>query len=90
MDVPAMIVMTQNARFPIPPHAKSAIIEHFRTQHFTPQEAGKIASQAGVRRLVFTRLGIPGTTNAEAPKLIREAHETFKGEVIVAHDLDRL
>jgi hypothetical protein len=34
-------------------------------------------------------LGIPGPTNAEAPKLIREAHETFKGEVIVAHDLDR-
>jgi ribonuclease BN (tRNA processing enzyme) len=86
MDVPAMIaVHTQNA----PPQAKSAIIQHFETQHLTPQEAGKIAAKAGVRRLVFTHLGIAGTTNAQAPKLIREAHETFKGEVIVAHDLDR-
>jgi ribonuclease BN (tRNA processing enzyme) len=67
MDVPAMIaVHTQNA----PPQAKSAIIQHFETQHLTPQEAGKIAAKAGLRRLVFTHLGIAGTTNAQAPKLI--------------------
>jgi ribonuclease BN (tRNA processing enzyme) len=89
MDVPAMIaVYTQSAKL-IPPQAKAAVAQHFKTQHLTPQEAGKIAAEAGVRRLVFTHLGIPGTTDADAPKLIREAHETFKGEVIVAHDLDR-
>ena len=85
MDVPAMIaVHTQNA----PPQAKSAIIQHFETQHLTPQEAGKIAAKAGVRRLVFTHLGIPGRTD-EGPQLIKGAHETFKGEIIVAHDPDR-
>ncbi len=90
MDIPAMITaITQNAPFPIPLPAKSALSQHFKTHHLTPQEAGKIAARAGVRRLVFTHLGIPGATDAEAPELIREAHEMFKGEVIVAHDLDR-
>jgi hypothetical protein len=89
-DPPAMMAfITYNAKFPIPPAAKSALIQHFETQHLSPQEAGKIAARAGVRRLVFTHLGIPGATNADAPNLIREAHETYHGEVIVAHDLDR-
>lgn len=89
-DVPAMIAfMTHNTKSAITPQVKSGMIQHFETQHLTPQEAGKIADQAGVRRLVFTHLGIPGRTNAEAPNLVRASHETFKGEVIVAHDLDR-
>lgn len=88
-DVPAMIAfMTHNAKFAIPPQVKAGMIQHFETQHLTPQEAGKIAAEARVGRLVFTHLGIPGPTNAEAAELIRSAHETFKGEVIVAHDLD--
>ena len=90
MDVPAMIaVHTQGAGVTYPPQVKAAIVQHFETQHLTPQEAGKIAAAAGVRRLVFTHQGIPARTDAEAEKLIREAHETFTGEVIVAHDLDR-
>lgn len=89
-DVPAMIAfMANNTKSPIAPQVRSGMIQHFETQHLTPQEAGKIAAQAGVRRLVFTHLGIPGPTNAETPNLVRAAHETFKGEVIVAHDLDK-
>lgn len=89
-DLPTMIAfVTHDAKFALPPQVVSGMIQHFQTQHLTPQQAGRIAAKAGVRRLVFTHLGIPGPTNAEAPKLIREAHETFKGEVVVAHDLDR-
>lgn len=88
IDLPAMIALfRENPR--IPEQVKSAIIQHFKTQHLTPQEAGKIAAEAGVRRLVFTHLSITGKTDAEAQKLINQAHETFKGEVIVAHDLDK-
>ncbi len=88
IDLPAMIaVFKENPK--IPEQAKTAIIQHFNTQHLTPQAAGKIAAEAGVGRLVFTHLSIPGKTNVEAQKLINQAHETFKGEVIVAHDLDR-
>lgn len=90
IDLPAMEAFIRQVPDAVrPPQAKSAIIHHFETQHLTPQEAGAIAARSGVRRLVFTHLSVPGTTNAEAPKLVSEAHETFKGEVIVAHDLDR-
>lgn len=87
IDVPAMVALIR--RIPDAPQTKSAVIKHFETQHLTPQEAGRMAASDGVRRLIFTHLSITGTTNAEAPKLIKEAHETFKGEVIVAHDLDK-
>ena len=90
IDLPAMVAfIRQVPEAAIPPQAKSALIQHFETQHLTPQEAGRMAAVAGVRRLVLTHLSITGTTNADAPKLISEAHETFKGEVFVAHDLDR-
>jgi ribonuclease BN (tRNA processing enzyme) len=90
IDLPAMTAFIRQVPDAVqPPQAKSAIIHHFETQHLTPEEAGAIAARAGVRRLVFTHLSIPGSTNAEAPKLVGEAHETFKGEVAVAHDLDR-
>ena len=90
IDLSAMVAsIRQVPDATLPPQAKSAIVQHFETQHLTPQEAGRMAAGAGVRRLVLTHLSITGTTNAEAPKLISEAHETFKGEVMVAHDLDR-
>ena len=90
IDLPAMVAsIRQVPDATLLPQAKSALIQHFETQHLTPQEAGRMAAGAGVQRLVFTHLSFTGATNAEAPKLISEAHETFKGEVIVAHDLDR-
>ena len=89
-DVPAMVAfIMHNRQSTMTREMRSGMIHHFETQHLTPQESGKIAAQAGVRRLVFTHLGIPGPTNAEAPNLIRAARQTFKGEVIVAHDLDK-
>jgi ribonuclease BN (tRNA processing enzyme) len=73
----------------MPPGAKEAIIEHFQTQHLTPQAAGTIAARAGAQRLVLTHLSVVGTTDANAAKLVSQAHETFHGQVTVARDLDR-
>lgn len=86
-DVQAIVASITNST--LSPEAKAANIHHFAAQHLSPQEAGKIAEGAGVRRLVLTHLVLRGPFNAEAAKFISEAHETFKGEVIVAHDLDR-
>jgi ribonuclease BN (tRNA processing enzyme) len=89
-DVPAMIdFATHNIKPPLAPQAKAGMIQHFEMQHLTPQEAGRIAATAGARRLVFTHIGVPGATAAHAAELVRAAHETFKGEVAVAHDLAR-
>jgi len=73
----------------MPAARKAAMLKHLRTQHLSPQEAGRIAARAGVGELVFTHLSIFGPTAKEAPRLIFEAHETFSGEVLVARDLDR-
>ena len=74
-----------------PAQVDTAFISHLHMDHI-----GGLQALIGLRwftgarnMLTITHLGIAGTTNAQAPKLIREAHETFKGEVIVAHDLDR-
>jgi ribonuclease BN (tRNA processing enzyme) len=87
IDLQAAIAMIHESEIPM--QAKRAMIEHFSAQHITAQEVGRIAAEAGAQRLVFTHLSITGTTEANAPNLIREAHKSFKGEVLVAHDLDR-
>lgn len=74
---------------PMSQQQKQAVIGHFKTQHLTLQAASKIAAEAGVRRLVFTHLSIIGTIEAATPNLIRQAHESFKGAIFVAHDLDK-
>ena len=58
------------------------------TPDLTPEEAGRIATAAHIRRLVFTHLAIIGPTNMIAPRLVAGARKTFNGEVDVAHDLD--
>lgn len=62
MNVPAMIeyIKTQNADIAVPLKVKLAVIQHFETQHLTPQKAGKIAAEAAVLRLVFTLPDIRG------------------------------
>ena len=40
--------------------------------------------------MVFTHLSLPGSTAEDAASLIDQAHETFKGELLVARELDRL
>ncbi|MBC8153618.1 MAG: MBL fold metallo-hydrolase [Bacteroidetes bacterium] len=87
IDLQAWIATTNAS--PMSPAEKQAVIGHFKTQHLTPQEAGKVAAGAGAGRLVFTHLSIVGTVEATAPNLIKQAHESFKGAVFVAHDLDK-
>lgn len=70
---------------------RKSMMFHFGEQHLTPQRAGIIAAGAHVKTLVFTHLAMPPKilTSEIAPKLISQTHETFKGEVLVAKDLDQ-
>ena len=87
IDLPTAIERINKS--PFAPEIKEAAIYHSSEQHLSPEEAGKIAAEAGAQRLVFTHLSILGTTEQNAAKLIAAAHETYKGEVLVAHDLDK-
>ena len=54
-----------------------------------PLPPTKMAAEDGVERLVFTHLSVPGSTADATASLLRQAHETFKGEVFVTRELDR-
>lgn len=88
IDLPVMTNVINNLKF-LTAEKKTAMIEHFKIHHITPQDAGKMAAVDGVERLIFTHLSVPSGTTEGAPSLIKQAHETFKGEVIVARELDR-
>ena len=88
IDLGPVVANLDRAMSSMPPKAREALINHLKTQHLTPRDAGTMASQAGARHLVFTHLGIVGATDSTAPKLVSEAQITYSGPVSVAHDLD--
>lgn len=56
------------------------------TVHTTPEQAGQLAEQAGVKTLVLSHL-IPGESTTPDEIWRAEAAKHFKGEIIVGHDL---
>ncbi len=51
--------------------------------HLTPQEAGTVARECNCRRLVLSHL----YPVCKDEQIIKQARKTFKGEIVVAHDL---
>lgn len=88
IDLDGTIANINSPHSPMPPETREGLIEHLKTQHLTPQQAGQLAGQAGAKRLVLTHLAISGPTDEIAPKLISDARKTFNGEIRVAHDLE--
>jgi ribonuclease BN (tRNA processing enzyme) len=89
IDLDGTIANINGPHSPMPPETRAGLIEHLKTQHLTPRQAGELAAQAGAKRLVLTHLAISGPTEAVAPHLVAGARQTFGGDVLVAHDLDK-
>lgn len=87
IDLTPILAAIESPSSVFPEAVKKHLEWHLRHQHLTPQEAGTIAQQAGAQRLIFEHLVIPGPIKAFAPKLVRQAHQTFHGKVLVAHDM---
>ena len=62
---------------------------HIQNQHLSPETAAQLATAAGAKRLVFTHLAVRGATKDVAPRIEAIAKQSFRGDVVVAHDLDR-
>nr|WP_205862786.1 ribonuclease Z [Planosporangium thailandense] len=66
-------------------HADAALAAEYG--HLTAAQAGRVAAESGVRRLVLTHFSQRYT---EPERFAAEAAEAFSGEVVVAADLDRI
>jgi len=62
------------------------LLQHVLQSHTSPEAAGRIAQEAGVKKLVFAHIApiLPAVTEK---MYVDKAATTFKGEIIVAHDL---
>ncbi|MCJ2180509.1 MBL fold metallo-hydrolase [Novosphingobium sp. 2580] len=73
--------------FAAPPYnMPEAMVKMATSVHTTPEQAGQIAQQAGVKTLVLSHL-IPGQTTTPDSVWHSEAAKHFKGRIIVGHDL---
>lgn len=62
---------------------------HLTSCHTTAEEAGRVATEAGVRTLVLSHL-VPGT-DAVSDEMWRDAAaRAFDGEILVGHDLEEV
>ena len=58
-----------------------------RYGHLTAAQAGRVAAESGVRRLVLTHFS---QRYPDATRCLEEAGEQFGGEIVLAKDLDRI
>jgi ribonuclease BN (tRNA processing enzyme) len=86
LDLDAAVVAIRNSRPNAPPAFFETARSHFAQHHLSPQAAGQLAQAAGVKRIVFTHIGItPDRMEAAKAGLATN----WNGPVVFAHDLGR-
>ena len=60
---------------------------HMSQEHITPEQAGKLAADAGVKTLVLSHLSASGIDNDDYARFVERAATTFKGKIVAAKDL---
>jgi ribonuclease BN (tRNA processing enzyme) len=89
MDIPAVLEIVKNNNPNMPPQQLEGVEWHFRAHHLLPVQVGELAANAGVKRVVVTHM-VPNISNAAmAERYKAEIGERFKGEIVIANDLDR-
>ncbi len=63
--------------------------QHLSTHHLTPEQVGKMASDAKVGRVVITHLVASRRPNVSTDSYVAEIRKTYGGPVEIANDLDR-
>jgi ribonuclease BN (tRNA processing enzyme) len=60
---------------------------HMSEEHITPEQAGQLASAAGVKSLVLSHLSASGIDNDDYQRFVDAAGKHFSGKIIAARDL---
>jgi ribonuclease BN (tRNA processing enzyme) len=69
------------------PEQQAALMRHLTEEHLTPEEVGKMAAQAKVKKVILTHLSATIRENDDYQRLIPEVKKFFPGDVVVAKDL---
>jgi ribonuclease BN (tRNA processing enzyme) len=63
------------------------VVKHLTEEHLAPEEVGKLASRAHVKRVVLTHLILSGNDDADMHHYIDSVKKFYSGPVEVAKDL---
>lgn len=86
LDLDAAVAAIRSSRPNAPPAFFETARLHFAQHHLSPEAAGQLARSAGVKRIVFTHIGItPDRMKAAKAEL----KKTWNGPVVFAQDLGR-
>ena len=69
------------------PDQQTAFMRHLTDEHLTPEEVGKMAARANVKKVVLTHLPEAVDEHDEYQRFITEIKKIYSGEVVVAKDL---
>jgi ribonuclease BN (tRNA processing enzyme) len=83
IDLPAI---EQALRTGVPPERMERLMNHMRTEHSTPEQVGKTASEAGVKLVVLSHM-VPAPTGANDAAYVDGVKKFYAGPVVVGRDL---
>ena len=65
----------------------ATLMAHLKASHTLTEDVGRIATDAGVKKLVLSHLVPADATGLTAEKWADAVRPTYKGDLVVAHDL---
>lgn len=71
------------------PNAPEAVLRHYREDHTSPQDVGRVATEAGVKTVVLNHV-LPDNDLVSDDEWVKLVRETFDGDVILSTDLMEL
>ena len=70
-------------------HALLQMRQHFEEHHLTPEDLGKLASRAGVKKLVAVHIPFITKSAAEDAKYVKRISSKFSGSISISEDLNK-
>lgn len=89
MDIPAVLANVRAHNPDAPKKMMDGIEWHFRAHHLLPIQVGEMGAGADAKRLVVTHMVPNITDEAMAQRYTSEIAKAFKGEIVIASDLER-
>jgi ribonuclease BN (tRNA processing enzyme) len=91
VDVPAVMrfAAKRNPNLLTNPQARDAVERHMRLEHLSPEEVGKLAQAARVKKVVLTHFSPGEDGEVDLRGYIDGVRAYYHGSVVVGSDLDR-